>query len=79
MPRPIPLELTGLTKVFETPEGSFVAVENVNALIRNGEIWICAISKAVPIAIGRGENSGREVIYHNVVRNWLKRFLDCIR
>jgi hypothetical protein len=38
----------------------------------HGEIWLCSISKAVPIAIGRGENSGREVIYHNVVRNLLK-------
>jgi len=26
----------------------------------------------VPILIGRGENSGREVTYHNVVRNLLK-------
>ena len=37
-----------------------------------GEIWLCSISKAVPISIGRGENRGREVIYHNVVRNLLK-------
>jgi hypothetical protein len=38
----------------------------------HGEIWICSVSKAVPIAIGRGENSGREITYHNVVRNLLK-------
>jgi hypothetical protein len=38
----------------------------------HGEVWICSISKAVPIAIGRGENSGREITYHNVVRNLLK-------
>jgi len=37
-----------------------------------GEIWLCSISKAVPISIGRGENRGREIIYHNVVRNLLK-------
>ncbi len=37
-----------------------------------GEIWLCAISKAVPISIGRGENRGREVVYHNVVRNLIK-------
>jgi hypothetical protein len=37
-----------------------------------GEIWICSISKAVPISIARGENRGREVTYHNVVRNLLK-------
>jgi hypothetical protein len=38
----------------------------------HGEVWICSISKAVPISIRRGENSGREVTYHNVVRNLLK-------
>ena len=38
----------------------------------HGEVWICSISKAVPIAIGRGENSGREITYHNVVRNLVK-------
>ncbi len=38
----------------------------------HGEVWICSISKAVPIAIGRGENRGREITYHNVVRNLLK-------
>jgi nitrate ABC transporter ATP-binding subunit len=33
----IPLELTGLTKVFETPAGPFVAVKDVNARIAAGE------------------------------------------
>jgi hypothetical protein len=37
-----------------------------------GEIWLCSISKAVPISIGRGENRGREIVYHNVVRNLQK-------
>ncbi len=37
-----------------------------------GEVWLCSISKAVPISIGRGENRGREIVYHNVVRNLLK-------
>jgi hypothetical protein len=37
-----------------------------------GEVWICSVSKAVPIKIGRGENRGREVTYHNVVRTLLK-------
>ena len=36
MTRP-PLELTGLTKVFSTPSGPFVAVRDVNAAIREGE------------------------------------------
>jgi hypothetical protein len=38
----------------------------------HGEVWICSISKAVPISIGRGENRGREMTYYNVVRNVLK-------
>lgn len=38
----------------------------------HGEVWICAISKSVPITIGRGENRGQEIVYHNVVRNVLK-------
>ena len=37
-----------------------------------GEVWICSVSKAVPISIRRGENSGREITYYNVVRNLLK-------
>jgi len=40
--------------------------------VHRGEIWICAISKAVPILVERGENRGRRIVYHNVVRNWLK-------
>ena len=38
----------------------------------HGEVWLCSISKAVPITISRGENRGLEVTYHNVVRNLLK-------
>jgi len=33
----VPLELTGLTKVFPTPTGPFIAVKDVNALIDTGE------------------------------------------
>jgi len=36
------------------------------------EVWLCPITKAVPISIGRGENRGHTVTYHNVVRRWLK-------
>jgi hypothetical protein len=37
-----------------------------------GEVWLCPMSKAVPVVIGRGENHGRTITYHNVVRRWLK-------
>jgi hypothetical protein len=36
------------------------------------EVWLCPLSKAVPVTIGRGENSGKTVTYHNVVRKWVK-------
>jgi nitrate ABC transporter ATP-binding subunit len=38
----VPLELTGLTKTFQTLEGSLVAVEDVNALIGEGE-FVCIL------------------------------------
>lgn len=37
-----------------------------------GEVWICSVTREVPILIGRGENRGQKVTYHNVVRNLLK-------
>lgn len=67
--------------VMSLPVAISVAGKQINVTVtasatgtssRHGEVWICAVSQAVPIAIGRGENRGREVVYHNVVRNWLK-------
>jgi hypothetical protein len=37
-----------------------------------GEIWLCPITKAVPVKIGRGENRGHTITYTNVVRRWTK-------
>ena len=34
----VPLELTGLTKVFPTPTGPFIAVKDVNAHDRGGRV-----------------------------------------
>ena len=49
-----------------------VSASSKASAVVHGEVWICSISKAVPISIRRGENSGSEVTYHNVVRNLLK-------
>jgi hypothetical protein len=49
-----------------------VAASDKGPAAMHGEVWICGISKSVPISIGRGENRGREITYHNVVRNLLK-------
>jgi hypothetical protein len=37
-----------------------------------GEVWLCPISSKVSVDIGRGENHGRTLTYHNVVRRWVK-------
>ncbi len=49
-----------------------VAASRNGPAAMHGEVWICSVSKAVPISIGRGENRGREITYYNVVRNLLK-------
>ena len=38
----------------------------------SGEVWLCGFAKDIPIAIGRGENRGRTITYHNVARRWVK-------
>jgi hypothetical protein len=49
-----------------------VAPSKTSSATPHAEVWICSVTSSIPIAIGRGENRGREVTYHNVVRNWLK-------
>ena len=39
---------------------------------QGAEVWLCGLTKAVTIAIGRGENKGRTITYHNVARRWIK-------
>jgi hypothetical protein len=36
------------------------------------EIWLCPLSKSVPVKIGRGDNRGHTINYTNVVRGWRK-------
>lgn len=49
-----------------------VAASTEASNYNHGEVWICSVSRSVPITVGRGENRGRELTYYNVVRNWLK-------
>jgi len=55
-----------------TQTGGQIKVSVAEAGGKSGEIWICAVSKQVPITISRGENRGQQITYHNVVRNVLK-------
>jgi hypothetical protein len=52
--------------------GLNVKVESADNEHGTGEVWLCPLARAVAVAIGRGENRGRTLTYHNVVRNWLK-------
>ena len=36
------------------------------------EVWLCPITKSIPVVISRGENSGQTLTYTNVVRRWIK-------
>ncbi|MFS8037221.1 DUF1223 domain-containing protein [Xanthobacter sp. AM11] len=36
------------------------------------EVWACPVSRTQNVAIGRGENGGRNVTYANVVRGWVR-------
>ena len=37
-----------------------------------GEVWLCPLARAITVAIGHGENHGRTITYHNVIRGWTK-------
>lgn len=39
---------------------------------KSGEVWLCPVTGKVTVTIGRGENSGKTITYHNVVRRWVK-------
>ncbi|MDR3469020.1 MAG: DUF1223 domain-containing protein [Xanthobacteraceae bacterium] len=58
--------------ISEADRALTVSVAESHGTASHGEVWVCAVSKSVPIRIGRGENRGQEVTYHNVVRRWLK-------
>ena len=36
------------------------------------EVWILGLVNAASVAIGRGENRGKTITYHNVARRWVK-------
>src|SRR3981189_860893 len=55
------------------PDGKLnVAVPDFAEGETGGEVWVFGLVKAATIVIGRGENKGRTVTYHNVVRRWIK-------
>ena len=45
---------------------------NLPAAKETGEVWVYGLTKEVSVAVGRGENRGRTISYHNVARRWQK-------
>ena len=39
---------------------------------KSGEVWLCPVTSKANVAVGRGENGGRQLTYTNVVRRWIK-------
>lgn len=35
-------------------------------------VWVLGITQATPVTIARGENRGKTITYHNVVRSWTR-------
>jgi len=62
MSAPVKVARAGDRLVVELPEGAPPAAALVS-------VW--SLSKAIPVAITRGENKGRTVTYHNVVRRMI--------
>jgi len=49
-----------------------VSVPGASSERRDGVVWLCPVSGEVSVKISRGENRGRTITYHNVVRRWVK-------
>jgi len=49
-----------------------VSVPDAADFHTGAEVWLFGLRKTATVAIGRGENKGRAITYHNVVRRWVK-------
>jgi hypothetical protein len=67
---------SGLT--LSVPVTVMVADGQIRVSVPDGEtraaadVWLCGLAHAVTVAIGRGENRGKVITYHNVARRWVK-------
>jgi hypothetical protein len=49
-----------------------VSVPDATDFHTGAEVWLFGLSRSATVAIARGENKGRAITYHNVVRRWVK-------
>ena len=47
-------------------------VADAGGAARPAEVWLCPLTGKVTVNVGRGENTGKTLTYHNVVRGWKK-------
>jgi hypothetical protein len=49
-----------------------VSVPDAKGGAAKGEVWVYGVTSAAPVAISRGENTGRSITYYNVTRRFVK-------
>lgn len=55
------------------PETIRIAIKPGPAVASSvGDVWLCLVKRDALVKIAKGENRGREITYHNVVRRWVK-------
>ena len=48
------------------------SVGDIKGAQGSAEVWLCPVTASAPVTIGRGENRGHTITYHNVARRWVK-------
>ncbi|MFG1344180.1 DUF1223 domain-containing protein [Xanthobacter autotrophicus DSM 431] len=66
---PLDVKRDGDTLEVALPETDLPGASSGHA---GAELWACPIARSQTVAIGRGENGGRNVTYSNVVRGWVR-------
>lgn len=61
---PVTLERSG--------EAMEVELADAKSPVSEASVWACPVARNRTVAIGRGENGGRNATYSNVVRGWIK-------
>jgi hypothetical protein len=64
---PVAMSVSGDSVTVNVP-----AAKDDNSQERQAEIWLCPVTRSVPVSVARGENSGHTLTYTNVVRRWIK-------
>lgn len=66
-------DIMSLAVMVSTADGDLsVTVKEPPGKHTAGEVWLCPLARAISVVVGRGENRGDTLVYHNVVRAWRK-------